>query len=58
VRSIVDETLTKRPYAKHLAFALFEGRLTQGLDISKLAKEILKSLTSEDLFQLSNKDGQ
>jgi len=50
VTSIVDETLTKRPYAKHLSMVLFEGRLTQGLDISKLAKENLKSLTSEDLF--------
>ena len=50
VASIVEETLTKRPYAKHLTMVLYEGRHTQGLDVGKLAKECLKNLTSEDLF--------
>jgi hypothetical protein len=48
--NIVEETLTKRPYSKHLAILLFEGKHNQGLDVTKIARECLKNLTSEDLF--------
>ena len=50
ITSIVEETLTKRPYAKHLTMVLYEGKHTQGLDVGKMAKECLKNLSSEDLF--------
>lgn len=48
--NIIEETLSKRPYAKHLAILLFEGRHSQDLDVTKIARECLKNLTSEDLF--------
>jgi len=48
--NIVEETLTKRPYAKHLTMMLCEGIYTQRMDVGKIAKECLKNLTSEDLY--------
>ncbi len=36
---------------------LCEGKYTYGLDVGKMAKECLKNLSSEDLFQLSSMDG-
>lgn len=36
---------------------LFEGKYNHSLDVAKIAKECLKNLTGEDLFQLSNLDG-
>lgn len=53
----MEDTLTKRPYSKHLTYILFEGKYNAVLDISKISKELIKNLTSEDLFELSSLDG-
>jgi hypothetical protein len=57
VTSILEETLTKRPYSKHLAVLLLQGELVNQLDSSRLARECLTNLTSEDFMQLSQLEG-
>jgi secreted Zn-dependent insulinase-like peptidase len=52
ISSILEETITKRPYAKHLTILLLQGSLNKYVDGSKLAIECLKNLTSEDFMQL------
>lgn len=55
--SIIDETLTRRPYVKHLATFLLNGNYLQTVDGAKLARESLKNLTSEDFMQLYHMEG-
>lgn len=52
---ILEETLTKKPYVKHLVLHLLEGGLRNGFehDAAKLARECLKNITSEELWQLN-----
>jgi len=52
---VIEEVLTKKPYNRHLTLQLLEGKnfLEQKADIAKLARECLKSLTSEDLMHLA-----
>lgn len=57
VSNILEETLTKRPYAKHLTALLLQRDLMTTVDGSKLTRECLKNLTSEDLMQLSHMEG-
>jgi hypothetical protein len=57
VSSILEETITKRPYSKHLALLLLRGELTQTVDGTRLARECLTNLTSEDFMQLSQMEG-
>ena len=55
--SIIEETLTKRPYAKHLGLLLLQGDLNHTVDGTRLARECLVHLTSEDFMQLSHMEG-
>ncbi len=52
--------MTKRPYNKHLVITLIDGHLTGVSDeeLARIARECLKTLTSEDLMHLADKDGQ
>jgi hypothetical protein len=51
--------LAKRPYVKHLVPVLIERGLPGGeMDLEKIARECLKHLTSEDLMQLAQSQGQ
>jgi hypothetical protein len=58
ITGIIDEVFTKKPYNKHLVLNLIEGSLKSAQDLPKLARECLKSLTSEDLMQLAIYDSQ
>jgi hypothetical protein len=60
VQGIIEESLTKRPYNKHLVITLIDGHLTGVSDeeLARIARECLKTLTSEDLMHLADKDGQ
>lgn len=54
---IVEETLTKRPYAKYVAIMMLEAGVIPGStegDCVRLAKECFKNLSSEDLNQMKN----
>lgn len=53
IQGIIDECLSKRPFNKHLVLTLIEGQLQGSTELAKLARECLKSLTSEDLMQLA-----
>lgn len=53
IQGIIDECLTKRPFNKHLVLTLIEGQLQGSTELAKLARECLKSLTSEDLMHLA-----
>ena len=54
--ALVEDVITKRPYGKVLSLTLlnFNSELREGqwYDLAKLARECLKSLTSEDFRQL------
>jgi hypothetical protein len=56
ITGIIEEVLTKKPYNKHLVLNLIEGNFKSSQDLPKLARECLKSLTSEDLMQLAYYD--
>ena len=58
IQNIVLECLTRRPYSKHLIVSLVEGQLRNHAEIAKIARECLKSLTSEDLMLLALNDHQ
>jgi hypothetical protein len=60
VTGVVEEVLTKRPYNRHMLFVLIENseRFQAGADLSKLVRELLKSLSSEDLMQLAHVDAE
>lgn len=60
VQGVIEESLTKRPYNKHLVITLADGQLSGVSDseLAKIARECLKTLTSEDLMHLADKDGQ
>ena len=60
VAGVVDEVLTRRPYNRHTLYVLIENadRFQAGADLAKLARELLKSLSSEDLMQLANADAE
>lgn len=53
--NIVEESLSKKPFNKHLVSVLIEKfTVTVGdLDFARVARECLKTLTSEDLMQLA-----
>lgn len=53
ISNLIDECLSRKPYSKHLLVALVEGNLKNYAGLNKLARECLKSLTSEDLMQLA-----
>jgi len=57
---VVEEVLTKKPFNRHMVSVLIENaeRFQAGADLAKLARELLKSLTSEDLMQLANADAE
>jgi hypothetical protein len=56
--ALVEEILTKRPFSRVLALLLLNSneanplRAAQWFDLARLARECLKSLTSEDLRQM------
>jgi ABC-type branched-subunit amino acid transport system ATPase component len=50
--ALVEETLTKRPFNRHLVLILLTEFASEKFDMMKLARECLKSLTGEDLRQL------
>ena len=54
--SLVEDCLSKKPFAKHLVPVLIEKVAvlvgSADLDFVKVARECLKSLTSEDFMQL------
>jgi transcription termination factor NusB len=54
---LVEDVLTKRPFAKHMITAMLQKILTEEYDLAKVTKDCLKSLTSEDLMQLNRADG-
>jgi hypothetical protein len=58
VTAIVEETLTKKPYAKHLALLLLEQGNEGGVDQLRLAREVFKQLTSEDFYHLAIHEAQ
>ena len=52
--ALVEDILSKKPFTKHLTLALLEQRVPKAVfDVTKLATECLKTLTSEDLTQLN-----
>lgn len=53
VSGIIEDTLTKKPYAKIYAGLLFESKFLNVVDPTKAAIECLKNLTSEDFMQLA-----
>lgn len=61
--SLVEDTLTRRPFNKHLLIQLLDEqkplRDSEGagswFDLAKLARECLKSFTSEDLRMIYSK---
>ena len=56
---VLEEVFTKKPYARHLVLILLEGGLIgNNLDLSKLARECLKNLTSEDFMHLAQTQRQ
>ena len=56
--AIIDECLTKRPYAKHLTLILLEGAVSNtNADLAKLARECLKNLSPEDFVHLHSFSG-
>ena len=56
---VIEESLTKRPYAKHvLLFLLQQGNNgSNAAESVKLAKEVFKQVTSEDLYYLALHQG-
>lgn len=54
VKEVVEECLTKRPYAKHLVLCIAEGGLKSETDLPRIARECLKHLTSEDFMQMAH----
>lgn len=52
VTSIIEETLTKRPYTKQMVLLLLEGSFAKTFDLTKLTRECLKNLISEDFMQI------
>lgn len=57
-RDVIAECLSRRPYSKHLFVALAEGLTKSQGDQAKLARDCLKSLTSEDLMLMAQFDHQ
>ena len=54
---IVEEVLTRRPYAKHLAMHLLDDPMPKnGLDLLFIARECMKQVTSEDLWMIYLQD--
>lgn len=53
---ILEDTLTKRPYAKSLTAILLEESVKAVLNPQKLAQEVHKNVTSEDLVGLAYQD--
>lgn len=49
---IVETILTQRPYAQDLVLVLAELKSVRDMDFAKLARECLKNLTGEDLYNL------
>lgn len=47
---VIDGELTKRPYVQILSIVLLDNIVTKEYDTPRLARECLKSLTSEDLM--------
>lgn len=50
--TIIEENLTRRPYAKHLTQVVLEGELASHFDLTKVTLECLKNMTNEDFMQL------
>lgn len=50
---VIEDILTRKPYVKHLALFLLETETKSAYEVEaiKLAKECIKGLTSEDLWQ-------
>lgn len=57
IQSIIEETLTKRPYVKHLTSLMLSATLFTTIDGGRLARECLKNLTAEDFMQLAYMEG-
>ena len=56
---IFEETLTKQPYAEHVTMALLENAVPKEIfDLVKIARECLKNITSEDLWEMYKINGE
>jgi hypothetical protein len=54
---IVEEVLTRRPYAKHFAINLLDDpQPRSGFDLLFIARECMKQVTSEDLWMIYIQD--
>lgn len=54
---MVEDVLTKKPYTKPITMILLNGGVPRNIfDVSKIARECLKNLSSEDLFHLFLED--
>lgn len=50
---LTEDILTKKPYTKLLAMLMLDGTVSPNhFDIARIAKECLKNLSSEDLYQM------
>lgn len=58
VSGIIEDTLTKKPYAKIYAGLLFENKFLNVVDPTKAAIECLKNLISEDFMQLAQAESE
>lgn len=55
-KSIIEDCLTKKPYAKILVLTLLEDpSLNDGrVDVARVVRQCVKTLSSEDLVQLGS----
>jgi len=49
---VVEETLTRKPYAKQFTRLILENNVSSFIDQVKALSEMRKTLTAEDLMQL------
>jgi len=56
ISEVLEDILTKRPYSQYLSFFLLKGDSFDALqlDLSKLTRHCLRTLSAEDLMQLAH----